>query len=123
MDPGGGYPRLPARVQQDDSFRPSERERCSGPVVRTLPSLPAFTRGAGLPLLGVLLPIRRGEGKRILRRVAPGRALTLPGRAARSMEHGFADPQVASLEGQLLALLGLSGATGGQVTSPPPASR
>ena len=82
-----------------------------------LPSLPS-PKVLVLPLLGVL-PIRRGEGKRILRPVAPGRALTLPGRTAHSTEHGFADPQVASLEGQLLALLGLSGATGGQVTSPP----
>lgn len=114
----------PACLPESSRTTPFGPRSASGAqALLSAPSLPAFTRGAGLPLLGVLLPIRRGEGKRILRRVAPGRALTLPGRAARSMEHGFADPQVASLEGQLLALLGLSGATGGQVTSPPPASR
>lgn len=118
-------PRLTARVQQDGSFWLLEPEWCSAPVIRALPSLPS-PEVLVLPLLGVLLPVRRGRGKRILRPLAPGRALTPPcpaelrtAQTHRSTDCGFADPQVTSLEGQLLVLLGLSGATGERVTSLP----
>ena len=119
----GVTPACPPESSRTAPFGPRSASGAQALLSAPSPPLPAFTQVLVLPLLGVLLPIRRGEGKRILRPVAPGRALTLPGRTAHSTEHGFADPQVASLEGQLLVLLGLSGATGGQVTSPPPASR
>lgn len=102
VDRGGGYPRLPASVQQDGSYGPRSRSGAQALFSAPSPPLPAFARGARSPT--PWCPAHKTQGRE------------------EEGFSGFADPQVTSLEGQLLVLLGLSGATGEQVTSLPPAS-